>query len=219
MCLSVKFRTRYTKFIFKSSGRNIVAVSSQRSVSMCCFCVLIHIAFNTFPRTHTTYFVFEKDVLFFCVFKQPSVQRCVQRSTNQFTRPVGRVLWRCFQSHISDLWKLGTGCRTMLDSVPLLQMFAAVRTLFFMDGTLYSQTGHFISNKELTWVHVAIHPYLQRRFHILQQVFNMIFTSILVISKCSNSLTSGHIVWCRFRGYKPVTNLPKYYFLTIMCMK
>jgi hypothetical protein len=50
--------------------------------------------------------------------------------------------------------------------------------------------------------HVEKHPYLEHKCHMFRHV-SRIWTSSMVITKRSGSVTSGHIVCCGFQGKRP----------------
>jgi len=46
---------------------------------------------------------------------------------------------------------------------------------------------------------VTFYPYLEHVSHV-SACFSRILTSSMVITKCNTSVTSGHMVYCGFRG-------------------
>jgi hypothetical protein len=73
----------------------------------------------------------------------------------------------------------------------------------FMGGTMYCmQTGHSISFNRAS-SRARGKPSISITCHMFRHVVTRIWTSSIVITKCSSSVTSGHMVCCGFQGHRP----------------
>jgi hypothetical protein len=160
--------------------------------------MFLQIAFKAFPRTQVLYLkrtfyfsVYTNHKVFSDMFNGKQIKAAALPVSARVRLSSGEV----FQSHIPVLWKIGSACRTTLDSLyASAANVVPVRTQLYGWHHVFQANRTFQFHQEFRRKRVANLPYLEQKRNAFRHVVYSIFISSMVITKCSNSLTSGHMV-------------------------